>query len=286
MSLIAFLFVILSTIMHAYWNYVLKKVQGGILFVWLFTLMACILYVPVIALILIRYPFTLTPLGIFFCTLSVLAHIFYFVFLDQAYRIGDLSIIYPVTRGVSPVFTVLFAIFFLGESLQGIQFIGIAMILMGTMTLSGLQIKNLKRSPISIGFALLCGLMVTIYTLSDKYTMSVLLISPLILDFLNNLGRTVILTPLVIKSPHKAKHLFQNHFKEALIIAVLSPLTYVLVLFAMKTLPVSIIAPIRQLSIIFSSILGINLLSESKDYAKIGGVLLTFLGVVAMCVVV
>ncbi len=285
MSSIALLLVILSTVMHAYWNYILKRVQGGILFVWLFTLMTCILYIPLIAFTLTRVSFALTLSGILFCALSIIAHIFYFVFLDQAYKVGDLSVIYPVTRGVAPVFTVLFALIVLGESLQGIQILGIVLILIGTMTLSGLQIKNLKRSPVSIGFALLCASMVTSYTLIDKYTMSVLLISPFILDFLNNIGRTVALMPLVIKSPQKVSNLFRNHFKEALIIAILSPLTYVLVLFAMKILPVSLIAPIRQLSIIFSSILGIRLLSESRDYTKIFGILLTFLGVVAMCVV-
>jgi uncharacterized membrane protein len=71
-----------------------------------------------------------------------------------------------------------------------------------------------------------------------------------------------------------------NERKEALIIAILSPLSYLLILFAMKSAPVSLISPLRQFSIVIGGILGIKVLCESREYMKIAGIVITFFGVI------
>lgn len=279
------LLVIASTVMHAYWNYILKRVNGGIVFVWFFTALTCLLYLPYIGFNLFTLFKIQTPLAWLICALSILAHLLYFVFLDRAYLYGDLSVIYPITRGLAPIFTIIFAITLFNERLHLFQLLSIGLIILGTMLVTGLKIKGITRMPSAINFAIICAMMISTYTLVDKYAIAVLMISPFLLDFLNNLGRMITLTPLAIKNHQRVKNILTHHFKEALIIAILSPLTYLLVLFSMKHLTISIISPMRQLSILFGSMMGMRLLLETQNPSKTAGIFLTFSGVVIIYII-
>ena len=46
MTIIAMIFILISAIIYASWNYLSKKANGGISFIWLFTLIASIVYLP------------------------------------------------------------------------------------------------------------------------------------------------------------------------------------------------------------------------------------------------
>lgn len=283
MTAFSFILVILSTFTHAYWNYILKSTKGGLAFVWLFTLITTLLYFPFILYLAFRTSLELTfSVGLFLAG-SVLFHLLYFFFLDKAYYFGDLSIIYPLTRSTAPLFTIAFALIVFKETLNSFQIMSIAMILIGTLLLSGISFSGTSKNLSATSFALLCATMISGYTLIDKYIVSTLAMTPFLLDFLNNLGRTLILSPLVFKRKDELKDLLKNNLKQANIIAVLSPLSYILVLFALRTAPVSLVAPLRQFSIIIAGIMGIHLLCESKSYLELSGIAMTFLGVVGMC---
>lgn len=285
MDSISLLLVIASSVMHAYWNYILKRVNGGIVFVWFFTTLTCLLYLPYISFHFFTLLKSQNPLGWLICAMSITTHLFYFVFLDRAYLYGDLSVIYPITRGLAPIFTIVFAIVLFNEHLKLFQLFSIGLIILGTFLVTGLRVRGLTKMPKALGFAIVCATMISAYTLVDKYAMAILMISPFLLDFLNNLGRMITLTPLALLNHHQVKYTLTHHFKEALIIAILSPLTYLLVLFSMKYLSISIISPLRQLSILFGSLMGVRFLMESQSLSKASGVFLTFLGVVIICII-
>jgi len=280
MESLAFILVIFSTLTHAIWNLILKKVQGGVVFLWIFTTFTWVLYIPIIILNFNRISSFLNISSFLFCTLSIIMHILYFFLLEKAYYYGDLSIIYPITRGLSPVFTIIFAICFMNESLNIFEILGTGLILFGTFLLSITSEKNIQMKKAGLFFAILCSISITTYTLTDKYIMATLAVSPFLLDFLNNIGRSIVLTPYIFKNSSKAKYLFKNYKKEAFIIAILSPISYLMILFAMKHMQISIISPMRQLSIVIGSFLGIVVLKESSNLYKKIGVMITFIGVV------
>ncbi len=85
----------------------------------------------------------------------------------------------------------------------------------------------------------------------------------------------MVLVPLVSKDVAQLEHVRKVYLKEAAIIAVLSPLSYVLILYAMKNAPVSLISPLRQFSIVIGATLGIKILCESKEYLNLAVILIS-----------
>lgn len=282
MSLVILALVIFSTFCHAYWNMILKKTTGGFFFIWLFTLFTAILYIPYIISISGSFTEIFNSRMLIVCILSMTFHLLYFIFLDKAYKYGELSVIYPLARGIAPVITITIAIIFLGERLSAVQIISVVLIIAGTFILSGFSYKSNAKMLSSLIFALLCGFMVASYTIVDKLAVANYAISPFILDFFGQVGRILVLLPFVSKDTGKLKETASKYWKEALIIAVLSPLSYILILFAMKSAPVSLVSPLRQFSIVIGGILGIRVLCESREYMKLAGITITFLGVILM----
>ncbi|MBS7525534.1 EamA family transporter [Fusibacter paucivorans] len=273
--------VVFSTFCHAYWNFALKRSNGGIRFMWLFTTITVALYLPYMMTMDWTFPTMKTSL---MCAGSFGFHFLYFLALDKAYQFGDLSIIYPVARGLAPAVTVLIAIVLLHEQLTALQFAGVAIIVAGTFALSGLSFRGGDKMAASVCYAIVCGLMVSSYTLIDKIAIANAGVSPFVLDFVNNLGRSLLLMPVAFKDIAKLKETAKANWRDALIVAVLSPFSYLLILFAMRYAPVSLIAPIRQLSIVISGVIGIRFLQENKTKMKLIGIGATFCGVVLLSV--
>jgi drug/metabolite transporter (DMT)-like permease len=273
--------VVFSTFCHAYWNFALKRSNGGIRFMWLFTTMTVILYLPYMLTMNWSLP---TVKALLVCAGSFCFHFLYFLALDKAYQFGDLSIIYPVARGLAPAVTVLIAIVVLHEQLTVLQFVGVAVIVAGTFALSGLSFRGGDKMAVSVSYAILCGLMVSSYTLIDKVAVASAGVSPFVLDFINNLGRSLLLMPAAFRDPAKLKETARRNWRDAVIVAVLSPFSYLLILFAMQYAPVSLIAPIRQLSIVISGVIGIRFLQERKTKIKLIGIGATFCGVVLLSI--
>jgi len=282
MNILSLILVIISTFTHAYWNYILKRAKGGTTFVWLFTIATTILYIPFTIYIFKSSNYSPRLIHILAFLMSAIFHVLYFIFLDKAYCFGDLSIVYPLSRGIAPVFTIIIAIFLFKEKLSILNIISILFIILGSYLLSEMSFsKNNNRS--SIYYALLCGFIISMYTITDKYAVSTLLLPPLVLDWFNNIGRCIILAPYAFKNYNETLYNVQNKYKEILIVAVLSPLSYLLVLYAMTLSPVSLIAPLRQISILLSALIGIKLLYEDRHFSKIIGMGMTFLGVIILC---
>lgn len=283
MNTLTLILVVISTFTHAYWNYVLKKVNGGATFVWSFTVITTILYLP-FTLYIFRfseYNLRLSHVLVFF--MSVVFHALYFIFLDKAYSFGDLSIVCPLARGIAPVITIIIAISLFKEKLSTFHFVSITFIIVGSYLLSEISMSKGKNNKASIVYALLCGLIVSLYTLTDKYAVGILLLPPMVLDWFNNIGRCIILAPYALKNYNKTLHNFKNNLKEIFIVAILSPFSYLLVLYAMRLSPISLIAPLRQISILLSSLFGIRLLYEERNTTKMVGISITFLGLIILC---
>ena len=66
---------------------------------------------------------------------SALIEAAYYFWLSQAYRYGDLSLVYPLARGSAPLFVPLFAALFLGERLSAPAALGVLLVVGGVIAL-------------------------------------------------------------------------------------------------------------------------------------------------------
>jgi drug/metabolite transporter (DMT)-like permease len=134
----------------------------------------------------------------------------------------------------------------------------------------------------SITYALLTGTCIAAYTLWDKYAVSQLLVPPLLLDWFSNLCRAALLTPLMLQKWGEFRRHWQIHRLEAIGVACLCPLSYILVLTALTFSPVSYVAPAREISIVIGAAMGTQLLAEKNAARRLFASSLTVLGVVAL----
>ncbi len=115
---------------------------------------------------------------------------------------------------------------------------------------------------ISVGFGLAAGVLIGSYTLWDSYTVSVLLFPPLLLDYVSSLGRCGLLAGYACQRREKVARYWREQKGWVLCIAVFNPLAYILVLYALTFTPVVYVAPAREMSVLFSVLLGAILLRE------------------------
>ena len=106
--------------------------------------------------------------------------------------------------------------------------------------------------------------------------------SPILLDYYGNFVRLLFLLPTVLRDRVTAAWHWRQQWKYALVVATISPIGYVLVLYAMKAAPLSHVAPAREVSMLFAALIGGQLLGEGDRLARIAGATLIAFGVMAL----
>lgn len=283
MSLLALVLVFFAAFIHATWNLLVKRVGGGPEFIWLFATLASLIYAPVIAAVIIIQRPHFGPIEILFIVGSGIIHIGYFLILQQGYRVGDLSLVYPLARGTGPTLATIGAIFILGEHPSTLGLIGAAIVILSVFILTGgpSALRQSGNHP-AIFYGLITGIFIATYTLWDKHAVSTLMISPVIQDLGSSVTRAVFLAPVAVRRPTVVRALWAKHRRETIGVAILSPAAYMLVLFAMSFTPVSYVAPAREVSILIGTLMGARLLSEGEGKRRLVAAGLMVAGIAAL----
>jgi drug/metabolite transporter (DMT)-like permease len=285
MSIWALALILVAAVIHATWNLINKQASGHASFTWLVAVLSALLYTPATIAIIEIFEIEITFVTVGMMAGSAALHSFYFVLLNQAYRIGDLSLVYPLARGTGPLLSCIAAIVFLGERPSAIALLGALLIIGGVVMLTG-NVNRLRQGEDqkAVLYALLTGLFIAAYTLWDKQAVSHFGIAPLILDWGANIGRAIFLAPFAIRYSDEAIIEWRKHKYEAIAIAVLIPLSYILVLTAMSFTPVSYVAPAREISILIGTVMGARLLAEGDGRRRLTAAGAMVLGIVGLAV--
>src|SRR5699024_8105800 len=127
-------------------------------------------------------------------------HIAYALTLQKGYKIGDFSLVYPVARGTGPMIVAIAAVFIYDEHLTTLGTIGVVFIIGSIFVITGgFQAIRDAKTLVPLLYGLLIGLFISGYTLIDMGAVSVMLISPIILNYGSNLMQLIILS-LIAKS--------------------------------------------------------------------------------------
>lgn len=263
--------ILFSAFVHASWNYLLKKSGGGTGLITAASLASLALYLPIVAAALWFHGYAFQPTHLLLMLGSGMLHTVYFLLLDRAYRSGgDLSIVYPLARATGPLITIVIAVMLLGERPSVVAIGGAMLIGASALLLAGNPFAARKAGGPdprhAMGFALLTGCTIAIYTVWDKASMATWLIPPLLYDWGCNAFRCMALLPYTHRrAPGAMAVAWREHRGTIIAIALLSPLSYILVLTAMVFTPVSLVAPAREVSILFAALMGAHLLREGDS---------------------
>ncbi len=283
MSTLAFALVLAAAIFHAGWNFLIKRINAGPELVWLFSVVIVVLYLPVaVAVWVIEKPqFDLLSVG--FVAGSALIHLGYFLLLQRGYRQGDLSLVYPTARATGPFLSTIFAVVLLGEALTLQAALGAAAIIGGVFFLTGGFRRGASHLTTSLLFGVATGVLIGTYTVWDAYTVTTLMVSPVLLDYASSVARSVLLAPYAVRHRSRVFALWRDHRWRVLGVAVFSPLAYTLVLFAFTFTPVIYVAPLREVSVLLTVLMGTLLLGEPSPGKRLGwaAVILTGIALLA-----
>ena len=285
MTGLAITLVLAAAFIHASWNYLLKKSGGGIGFVWAFAVLSSLIYAPLAVGVVVIQHFQFSAEALAYLFASAVLHTAYYLLLDRGYRYGDLSVVYPLARATGPFLTVLFALAVLGERPGAIALCGAALVVGGAFFLAASPAKLREAGATrGIAFALLTGCMIASYTVVDKQAVSAVLIPPILQDWGANLGRVIVMAPLAMRRREEVRAAWHHKRKAVILVALLCPLSYILVLTAMVFTPVSYVAPAREISILVAALMGAHWLQEGDVPRRIAAAAAMAIGVVALAI--
>ena len=282
MPFLALIAVLLAAGTHSTWNLFAKKAAGSRHFVWLYSVGSIVLYFPIIAWIVVTGRPHFGGIECLALTATAVLHTGYSLVLQAGYRTSDLSLVYPIARGTGPLLSFVGATVLLGERPTLLAGLGLVLIVAGILLVAGLTREPHRAPKAGIFFGLLTGLFIAAYTVNDGWAVKSLALSPFIIDFTGNLLRVVALTPLALRDLPEVKREAREYVRPAAVVAVLGPLGYILVLFAMRLAPVSHIAPARELSTLVGTYFGSRLLREKAVPARLVGAACIVVGVVSL----
>lgn len=288
MTPLSILLVLISALIHSSWNFFTKRGNFPVeFFFWVF-LWGIFLYLPfflgfgVLPSLFSKLSWTL----IGFIILSGFFETIYFICLIEAYRGGgDLSLVYPISRS-APLFTQIWAISFIGETLSPKGIFGILLVMVGLYLIpqKGLHLKEFLSFPHHLMarpfiLALLAALASSIYSVIDK--VGVQLIHPLFYLWWINLSMTFHTgVYLLFRRKDSLSKLWNESKKEVLFISVLQNAAYFLVLMAMTMSQVSYVVAFRQSGVLFGALFGVAFLKEKNWKIRVGGVILMASGLI------
>ena len=290
--------VLAAALCHASWNLAAKKAGGGSHFVLASSLLVAVLWAPLAAWSAFGgggagdRAIAVWGAVEWACILaSGAVHLAYFSALLHGYRVSDLTVVYPVARGSGPLLSAAGAMLLLGESPGTAGIAGALAVVGGVFLVAGgsrlwrptgdeAQRQRLRDG---VAWGAATGGCIAVYTLIDGYAVKMLLMAPLLVDYLGNLVRAAALLPQMLLRDRAGFALaWRSQWPAALVTATLGPLSYLLVLHAMRLAPLGRVAPAREVSLLFAALLGGRLLGEGDRWARLAGAAGIAAGVAAL----
>lgn len=289
MPLSALALVILAGLIHASWNIDAKRTGGDARFAMLTSIALAIVWAPLGLPLAWQAVPGWGVLEWFVILVSGVLHVAYFLVLLRGYRHADLTVVYPLARGTGPLLSALVAITVLGKTLSISAGLGVVAVVLGVFLIAGGPgLWRAARDPAHSGrvrtglfYGVATGIFIAGYTVVDGSGVKLLGMSPILIDYMGNWVRILILMPLVLQPGANLRATWGAQWKTALLIGTISPVAYVLVLYAMQMAPLSMVAPAREISMLFAALMSGRLLAEGDRGPRIAGAAKIALGVMA-----
>lgn len=209
---------------------------------------------------------------------SVVIHWIYFYLLNVAYRTGDLSIIYPISRGMAPVLVALGAQFWVGETLSIYAWAGIFCVSLGIMALSrGVLQGTLPKE--GLWAALGVGMIVATYTLVDGVGVRN---SGNPLSYIGWLfvAKIAIVLYVFPTRMHRVRQMSRSVLMVGFFGGLVSGCAYALVLYAKSIAPLGMVSALRETSVIFAALIGVLWFGEGPRGVRIAAASIVGVGII------
>jgi drug/metabolite transporter (DMT)-like permease len=256
--------VLLSAFFHSVWNLLAKRSADPLAFIFSFHLISIVVYLVPAMVALKRHP--IPGVGWTFLAVSTLFEIVYYLSLAEAYRHGALALTYPIARGTGLLLVAILAVPIYDEHPSvaggfGIAAIFAALAIIGTDSLRYQRAHGQAAGRRGILFAFTAGCGIASYSLTDKAGVGH--VYPLVYVYFIFLLGAAGLAPIVLLRRRKSFTAEWRTNRRSLLIGGILPFgVYFIVLAALRLSNVSYVVPLREVSILFGTLLGVFVLHE------------------------
>ena len=275
---LATLLILLSAVLHAAVNALVKTSDDGLLTRGCMNAMAFIVSLPFLAFV------PLPSAAVWFILLaSMLVHGLYPFFLVSAYRAGDLSAMLPLARGTSPLGVAILALIFAGEKLGALQLASIGIISLGVAMLAfESKMPMTPRARRGAVFAIATGLIIACYTVLDGIGLRKSVVTMTYIAWLFMLDGLFVSSMVGWLRRDKVRGFLQRQWKSSLLGGVLGISSYGLALYALSMSAMAAIAALRETSVIFAAAIGALVLGEPFGRRRILAAAVVAAGVISL----
>lgn len=275
--------VVAAAVLHVGWNALAKRGAHQLCFLWSAQALALVLFAPVAARVLVGQGVRAEALP--FVVATILLHAVYFYALGRSYAAGAFSIVYPIARGLGVALVPVGALAFLGEDLPPLGAAGVGLVVLGIVVLQGTATGWRQAAALigssgrAVAWPVLTGLTIAGYSLVDKA--GVARLHPVPYLALMGVGVTALLLPAVARTGALRAE-WRANWRALLAASTMTLTSYLLVLFAFRLSKAGYVVATRELSIVFSTIVGTVWLGEGALGPRLAGAAVILAGVVCV----
>ncbi len=273
MTTTVFVAVLGAALLHACWNALVKGGSDKLLG------MAAVMigHIPfaVVALFFVPAP---SPESYPYLLASIALHVGYQFFLLQAYKIGDLTQVYPIARGSAPMLVALFSIFVLKIELSQLELMAVGVIGIGILSLGLVRKSDGQRNPNAAFLALMTGCFIASYSLVDGLGARLSGTSVGFYAWSSIINGAVMGVYVLSVQPKILRQLVTSHLTLFVVGGGASFIAYTIVTWAFTQAPIALVTALRETSIVFALIIGVFFLKERIDIVKVFSTMAALLG--------
>lgn len=257
-------FPLLAAVMHAGWHAMLKTSADR-----LTTLAAIALVTSLLGMIMVSFVAAPAPASWPYIALSTLFHYLGYGFMFFLYRAGDLSVVYPIARGVAPLLVALGAAVIAGEILSWEAQVGLAITCAGISALSIGHVRTMSAGLLPVLLAFGMGFIIAGYSVADGVGIR-LAQSPFgFMSWIFLLEFPVVLVAVFVRRAVLVRTVAAN-WRYGLVSGVISVTAYGLVVYASAYAPIAVVSAIRETSVIFAALIGTMVMKERPWRQRVG----------------
>jgi uncharacterized membrane protein len=283
MSNLALILIVVSAVMHAFWNLLVKRSRDKTVFIWWMFIASGLLVSAAVPFAGPFPPVNLRLLGL--VVAGGACFVLYHLFNGRAYRSGDLSLTYPLSQ-TSMLWVPLWGALVLGERFSLLGLTGIVLIVAGAwcVQLRALAWQEVVRPLRSLNepavmAALIAGFIYSVGSIIDKT--GVTTYDPFHFTYLLVIGMFLLMSLNLARPRYRGRILAEWQHSRGLIL-LSGPVmmgSFMTFRYGLKLAPVSYAVPMRQVSILVGVLIGSLFLGETCGRIRFTAALLILAGV-------
>jgi drug/metabolite transporter (DMT)-like permease len=268
--------ILLSAALHVSWNLLVKRGGDKLVTIWTLDLVPPILLWPLLFVVGVPGPEAWSVIVV-----SAVVHAASTVALVEAYERADLSVAYPVARGLAPVLVAVGAALVLGERLSLAATAGVLAVSLGVVWL-GLSARRVGESLAGLAWAAAMAALIATYSIVDK--IGVTRAHPVSYAIVFMALDSVMLTPYVLwrRGRHRVQAVLWEERRTIAASSLLGLIGYLLILVALRLTEVSYVATLREISVVLAAIVGWRVLKEPVGAERVAAATLAAAGLITL----